>query len=133
MKNKYRHLEMIQGIISRMASNSFLLKGWSVIVVSALFALAAKDANSSFVYLAFFPALAFWILDGYFLRQEKLFRALYDHVRGLAEEKIDFSMDVSAVKEKVVSWFKSATSITLSIFHGVICVSILIVIIIISI
>lgn len=127
MENKIKHLEMIQSIISRMANNSFLLKGWSVVLVSALFALAAKDANVSFVYLAYFPALAFWILDGYFLWQEKLFRALYDYVRGLAEDKIDFSMDTSTVKEKKVSWGSAVFSKTLLIFHGTVLASILIV------
>ena len=43
MDKKIKHLEMIQGVINRMASNSFLLKGWTVVLVSALFALAAND------------------------------------------------------------------------------------------
>lgn len=130
-EKRIKYLEMIQNIINRMANNSFLLKGWSVVLVSALFVLAAKDANISFVCLAYFPALAFWVLDGYFLCQERLFRALYDYVRGLTEDKIDFSMDTSVVKDKVVPWGKVIFSNTLRIFHGVILVSILIVIIII--
>jgi hypothetical protein len=82
MENKRKHLEMIQGIVNRLAHCSFLLKGWSVILVSALFALAAKDAKIYFIYLAYFPAIAFWGFDGYFLWQERLFRKLYDRVRG---------------------------------------------------
>ena len=54
MDNKVKHLEMIQGIVNRMSINSFLLKGWSVVLVSGLFALAAKDCNPFFAYLAFF-------------------------------------------------------------------------------
>jgi hypothetical protein len=64
-----KHLELIQGIINRMAGNSFKLKGWSVVLVSALFALGVSDANDDFVLLAFLPAIAFWVLDGYFLLQ----------------------------------------------------------------
>lgn len=30
MDNKLKHLELIQGVINRMASNSFKLKGWAV-------------------------------------------------------------------------------------------------------
>ena len=45
MENKLKHLEMIQGIINRMASNSFALKGWSVTLVAGIFALSSKDAN----------------------------------------------------------------------------------------
>jgi len=39
---------MIQAVINRMASNSFLLKGWTVMLVSALFALAAFFALALF-------------------------------------------------------------------------------------
>lgn len=127
MENKRAHLEMIQGVINRMAGNSFQLKGWSVTLVSALFALAAADANPMFVYLAYFPAISFWILDGYFLWQERLFRALFDHVRGLNEEKIDFSMNTAMVKEGVASWFRTAISTTLLIFHGTIIAAVIIV------
>ena len=81
MGSKIKHLEMIQGIVNRLAQNSFQLKGWSVILVSAMFALAANNTNNIFIYLAYFPAFAFWILDGYFLWQERLYRKLYDHVR----------------------------------------------------
>ena len=76
--------------MSRLSTNSFLLKGRSVILVSALFALAAANAKPPFVCLAYFPAVAFWILDGYFLRQEKLFRELYDHVRQMRDEEDRF-------------------------------------------
>ena len=72
MESKLKHLDLIQGVINRMANNSFLLKGWSVTLISALFALAAKDSNSLFIYLAYFPCVAFWSLDGYFLWQERM-------------------------------------------------------------
>lgn len=123
--NKRSHLEMIQGVINRLSQNSFLLKGWSVVLVSALIALAAKDSNIIFILLAYLPAFAFWHLDGYFLWQEKLFRALYDYVRNIKEEEIDFSMNTSIVKDEVDSWSKVTLSPTLSIFHGVILLAII--------
>ncbi len=132
MEKKQSHLEMIQGVVNRLSHNSFLLKGWSVVLISAFFALAANNTKVFFVYLAYFPAIAFWVLDGYFLHQEKLFRALYDRVRGLEEEKIDFSMDTTVVRENVKSWDKIVFSITLLIFHGTVFVAILIVTIIVS-
>ena len=117
---KQAHLEMIQGIINRLSNNSFLLKEWSVILISALFALAAKDSNLLFVYLAYFPAISFWGLDAYFLHQEKLFRALYDRVRKMEEEKIDFSMDTSGAQSTVADWMTVLFSKTLLAFHGTI-------------
>lgn len=130
MENKIRHLEMIQGVINRMAGNSFLLKGWSVVLVSALFVLSAKETNTSFIYLAFFPALSFWTLDGYFLWQEKLYRELYDKVRKMKELEIDFSMDTSMVSKEVKPWVCVTFSKTLRIFHGTIIGTIIIVMLI---
>lgn len=127
MENKQSHLEMIQGVVNRLSHNSFLLKGWSVILVSAMFALAAKDAKVVFIYLAYFPAISFWGLDGYFLHQERLFRALYDHVRSLDEKDVDFSMNTSILKEKVASWSAVTLSKTLVVFHGVILATIILV------
>lgn len=127
MENKQSHLEMIQGVINRLSHNSFLLKGWSVILVSAMFALAAKDTKLVFIYLAYFPAISFWGLDGYFLHQERLFRALFDHVRALDKDEIDFSMNTSIVKDKVLSWHAVTLSKTLIVFHGVIIVTIILV------
>lgn len=127
MSSKHTHLEMIQGVINRLSHNSFLLKGWSVILVSAMFALAAKDSQLLFVYLAYFPAISFWCLDGYFLHQEKLFRKLYDRVRKLSEDEIDFSMNTQSVQDQVASWAEVTISKTLLAFHGVILISIIVV------
>ncbi len=113
--------------MNRLSTDSFLLKGWTVVLVSALFALAADKSNVHFVYLAYFPAVAFWVLDGYFLWQERLFRALYNHVRNLKEEDVDFSMDTSIVKGKVNPWSDVIFSTTLLIFHGTVLASIIIV------
>ncbi|MEE9442087.1 MAG: hypothetical protein V3V99_05410 [candidate division Zixibacteria bacterium] len=127
MSNKHAHLEIIQGVVNRLSQNSFLLKGWSVVLVSAMFALAAKDSRLLFVYLAYFPTIAFWCLDGYFLHQERLFRKLYDHVRKLSEENIDFSMNTQIVQDQVASCAGVTLSKTLIVFHGVILISIILV------
>jgi len=127
MDRKVNHLEMIQGIVNRLAKSSFLLKGWTVILVSALFALAAKDSKIYFIYLAYFPGLAFWGLDGYYLRQERLFRKLYDKVRGMDDSDIDFSMDTTPVAGQVDPWHSVIFSKTILAFHGTIVLTILIV------
>lgn len=127
MSSKEVHLQMIQGVVNRMSRNSFLLKGWAVVLVSAMFALAATDANVAFVYLAYLPCIVFWGLDGYYLWQENLFRALYDHVRALEGREIDYSMDVKQADTTDVSWPAAVTSKTLVAFHGVVLASIVLV------
>ena len=99
MENKRKHLEFIQGVIGRMAGNLFFLRGWTITLIAALFAFFVKDANTDFIFIVYFPVIIFWILDGYFLSQERLFRALYNHVRKLDEKDIDFSMDTSEYKK----------------------------------
>lgn len=120
MDSKLKHLELIQNVINRMASNSFLLKGWSVTLISALFALAAKDSNLFFIYLAYFPCLAFWGLDGYFLWQERMYRKLYEVVSLKDPSSIDFSLNATEHQKEVDSWLLTSFSATLRIFHGII-------------
>lgn len=117
MENKQKHLEFIQAVINRMAGNSFLLKGWAITLVAAIFALSAKDTNHAYIFIAYFPIIIFWILDGYFISQERLFRSLYDHVRKIDEKDIDFSMNINGYKEKGNGWLYSIFSSTLLFFY----------------
>ena len=65
----FKEIDIIQDIINRMAFNSFLIKGWTVTLVSV--ALLLKG-NTYQVLIAFIPLLAFWYLDAYFLWQGSL-------------------------------------------------------------
>lgn len=109
-ESRIRHLEMIQRVVDRLAGNCFALKGWSVTVVSALFVLAAKDTNEGYAALALFPALCFWGLNAYYLRQERLFRALHKQVaKSLAEQDEEatiplFSLETTPTAESVDGW-----------------------------
>jgi hypothetical protein len=123
MEAKLKHLEMIQSVITRMAGNSFLLKGWTVTLVSALFVLSEVDKNQNFVLLALLPAMAFWGLDSYYLRQERLFRKLYDKVRTLDPVSIDFSMNTTGLQVQSVP--RVMFSVSQFWFHGVIVIIIL--------
>src|SRR5713101_5233057 len=78
--SRLEHLKLIQAVIGRMAQNSFTLKGWSVTLVSALIALAVNAKSSAYASLAFFPAVAFWGLDAYYLWQERRFRSFHIEV-----------------------------------------------------
>lgn len=127
MDRKLKHLDFIQGVVNRLSTNSFLLKGWSVILVSALFALSASDSNLDFVLLAYFPAIAFWALDGYFLSLERGYRKFYEVVRKLDPEEIDFSMDTTQVHKGFPEYISAVFSKTLIIFHGALIGAILIV------
>ncbi len=118
MDAKLKHLEFIQAVIIRMNSNSFLIKGWMITLVSALFALAAKDANVRYVLVTYIVIPAFWILDAFYLSQGRQYRSLYDEVRARAE--VDFSMDASAYNRGRNTWLEAAFSKTLLAFYPVV-------------
>lgn len=126
MEKKLKHLDMIQSVITRMAGNSFYVKGWCVTVVAAILGLASKDSNKKFIAVVYYPIIMFWIIDGYFLFQEKLFRRLFNDVRKVDEENIDFLMDTQPYKGKKISWLRAMFSHTLLIFYGIMFVATLI-------
>ena len=96
MEKKIEHLKLIQGVITRMASNSFALKGWAVTLAAGIFALASKDSDKMYFLVSYIPCFMFWLLDSYYLRQERLYRALYDKVRK-DSGSIDYSLNAWAM------------------------------------
>ena len=112
------HLKMTQAIINRLGSNSFLVKSWSMTIIVAAMVLIAKPdmQNSYFVLVLIIPALGFWILDGYFLWQERLFRKVYGEIR--AQSDTDFEMNPMKHRNKPkCSWLSAIFSVTLVIFY----------------
>ncbi len=113
---KIAHLGFIQGVINRMGNNSFLVKGWFVTLMTAVFALTEKP-NACFVYLAILPLVLFWWLDAFLLHQEKLYRKLYEKV--VMDEKLDiFTMKADKYKKEADCFFKVFFSKTLIGFYG---------------
>lgn len=94
MEKKIKHLEMIQSIITRMAQNSFMVKGWALTLVVALFAFVPK-VECLFIPLAIIPILLFTCLDALYLQSERRYRKLYDIVRNKDESEIDFDLKLS--------------------------------------
>jgi len=110
MENKIKHLEFIQGIINRTANNSFLLKGWTVTLLTVLFVFVTRemiDLNFLCVLVAIFPIFIFWLLDSFFLQKERLYRDLYNEVRLKNEDQIDFSLDIEKFKENKQNDYKN--------------------------
>ena len=83
-----KHLEFIQNVITRMNSNSFLIKGWAITLVSALFALAANGSNIHYVLISYIVIPVFWVLDGFYISIERQYRDLYNNVAQKTEEEI---------------------------------------------
>lgn len=116
---------MIEDIITRMADNSFKIKGWTITLVSALLALGSLKYISYFILIAFIPVILFALLDAYYLSNERKFRSLYDQVRSLKGET-DFNMDIEQFKDtKKNSWPNCLKSRSVWVFYGTIIASLI--------
>jgi hypothetical protein len=92
MDAKLKHLEFIQAVIARMATNSFLFKGWAITIASALSAFAAVDTKKALLAIALISTAMFWGLDGYYLWLERCFVKIHETVAAMDEADIDFNM-----------------------------------------
>ena len=115
-----KHLELVQDVVERHARTSFVLKGWSVTLVAAVFLLAVRGAEPTVAMAAgILPALTFWGLDAYYLRQERMYRALYDHVRTAQPDPKDrFNLDARAFKVSVPGWLDTLRAPSVLWFHS---------------
>lgn len=125
--NKIAHLQIIQGVIDRMAANLFFLKGWVVTLLAGIFAVSTSISISIYVYALFvILLLLFWYFDGYFLSLERCFRDLYNKVRNIDEADIDFSMNISEfVRLRERSPFVTMGRPTLFWFYSILILSML--------
>jgi hypothetical protein len=113
--DRVKHLEMIQGVVNRLSSNSFAYKAWAIALVSALFALAASTSNPAYLLVATIPTLAFWGLDAYYLLQERHFRSLYDAIRVMSDDEWrmnPFTMDTRPYRGPGNTWVRVVLSRT---------------------
>lgn len=119
---KLKHLEFIQAVISRMATNSFLFKGWAITIAAALAAFAAVEARTALLVLALATTAMFWGLDGYYLWLERCFVKLYSKVATKSPSQIDFTMTPDK-NHAFIRWIWTCLSRPhLWLFYGVILV-----------
>jgi hypothetical protein len=72
------YLNILQGVISRMATNSGNCKTWCITLASAILVLIADKGKVNFIWIALIPVLLFAFLDAYYLGQERAFRETYN-------------------------------------------------------
>jgi hypothetical protein len=121
MEAKLQHLQFIQAVIARMATNSFLFKGWAITIAAGLSAFAAVESRTALLVLVLVSTVLFWGLDGYYLWLEHCFIALHQKVAAQSAEQIDFSMTPDKAKA-ASKWFKACWRPHLWLFYGAIIV-----------
>jgi hypothetical protein len=110
-------IKIIQDIIKRMAANSFQVKTWAISLVVVTLILRG---NSNHVLIAYIPLISFWILDAYYLKQERIFREIYKWIisyRMINDDKL-FEIKPNDFKKQVASLPKTMCSISIFPFYG---------------
>lgn len=121
--NLHKEIDLIQGCINRMASNSFMLKGWTISLVAVVLALTEDRLNPLFLLCCvFIPLLCFWYLDAFFLRTEKMYREMYKWVlkeRKEGDMEYQYDLTPNRFENKVESHCCVMFSKTLRVFYGI--------------
>ena len=127
-EGQIKHLEFIQSVITRMNTNSFQIKSWTITIVSALLAIYASSKNIDFILIGLLPVIVFWLLDSYYLMQERKFRGLYNDVAGISEDPktlkvFEMRPDLyTGGKYTFISAFRSVTLIKMYLPLGVVLI-----------
>lgn len=124
------HLKIMQGVIQRMAENSRACKVWCITIVSAGLILVARVDRPDFVLISLVPAVAFLILDAYYLALERAFRGSYNSfVQKLAQGELTPSdlYDVKPTGSVPRTFFRSLNSFSIWPFYASLVIMVLVV------
>jgi len=126
----HKEIDLIQNCISRMAQNSFLIKGWGITLIVITWAILGKESLSSFaLVILLIPIIGFWGLDAYFLWVERKYRKMYawvlDNRLNLKSPEKLYDLDPNRFTKEAGSWLKVVFSKTLFAFYG--CLSLVVV------
>ena len=128
--NLLKEIDLIQSVINRMANTSFMIKGWTISLMTFIVTFKVDDSGYMLILL---PLLLFWFLDGFFLQQGRLYRSLYDWVikNRMTDETNTFSLDTRRFKSnKQNSILQAIFSTTLLSFYGMTLLLVVLVILI---
>ncbi len=118
----HKEIDLIQSCITRMAHNSFLLKGWAISIIAVVLVLAEKASNPILLSLILLiPLISFWYLDAFFLRTEKMYRKMYEWVldkRKNNDFELLYDLNPHRFIDEVDSTSKVMWSKTLRWFYG---------------
>jgi len=122
------YFKIIQGTINRMARNSFLIKAWTVTLVSAILVLTLSFTNIFVLGILIVITVIFWGLDSFYLRFERSYRSLYNAKVNEYNNKTKtsmklFSMDIKDYKKNEESTLKIMRSDSEKYFYITIIVA----------
>lgn len=105
-KHLEKHLDIIQQNINRMASNSFMIKGWLIAMISAGFVFVSKEFSCFVCIASIVMTIGFALLDTTYLQTERKFRRLYDIIISDSEQAIIKDLEINIGHKQILSYEK---------------------------
>lgn len=125
------YLNILQNIITRMATNSANCKTWCVSLVSAILVVIVDKNKPNYAWIALIPIILFFLLDSYYLGQERNFREIYNnfvkelHSGEIATDKL-FVLKPPKSMNVVSLLFSSSLSFSVYPFYLILVLTIII-------
>jgi len=119
-EEKRKHLEFIQNVINRLSTNSIQLKAITITLTAGLLAVYSTTPKIFLIALAAIQVLFFWLLDSYYLQQERKFRGIYYDVSGVTNniQIKDYEMPTDKYKSGKYNFFYCVFSLSKLLFFG---------------
>lgn len=120
MEEIHKEINLIQECIKRMSQNSFLFKGWNITIDAVILGLLSKDVDVRLLGIIMFGVIIlFWYMDAFFLKQERIYRKIYEWVleeRPKGNRELLYNLNGKKYKGKIekvdnvfITMFKNAT------------------------
>ena len=88
-----------------MAKNSFMIKGWFVSIYAVILALLPEKVDVMLLCVVLIVVnILFWYLDGVYLRDEKIYRRIYQWVveaRKQNDRELMYQLELNLYKNKI--------------------------------
>lgn len=97
-----KEIDLIQACINRMAQNSFIIKGWTITLITVILALLPEKIDIRLLCaIVIVATVCFWYLDAFFLRTERLYRWKYEWVIANRPKSEEYCYDLNPYNEKM--------------------------------
>lgn len=121
---RVKHLEMVQGLITRMAGYGASFKSYCITVVTAVVGFALTLHRPAVAALALLPVLAFASADAQYLRVERRFRDLFNLIRKEGWETIP-TFDINLRSAPAQSYVSAITSWSIVGFYAPLAIGVI--------
>ncbi|MGM4925225.1 hypothetical protein AB8A31_20160 [Tardiphaga sp. 804_B3_N1_9] len=114
---RVKHLEMVQGLVTRIAGYGVSLKSYCITVVTAVLGFSLTLQRPEVAALALLPLITFALLDAQYLRVERRFRALFDEIRQQSWDTAP-TFEINLRAAPAIPYTKALGSWSIVLFYG---------------